>query len=280
MGIFMKVLGIKSKKLINIDRFITFIHRKENGAFYFSGESHDFWEFVYVKEGNVGITADDKIYSLKKGDMIIHKPMEFHAIYSEDSKGFDAYIFSFSAFGDGLKNLERKRAVLTDDKVNLIENVISYGNKAFLSDKGNLISINDELNYNLYLNTLEIFLLSICNCKEFKEITDSDTLMFSKIIKYLGDNIYGKIKVDDVAKRLYISTSKLKKLFHKYTGMGVLAYFNKLKINKAKKLLQEGKSVGEVAKELSYSSSFYFSKLFKEETKLLASDFKKSQMLN
>ena len=275
MGIFMKVLGIKSKKLINIDRFITFIHRKENGAFYFSGESHDFWEFVYVKEGNVGITADDKIYSLKKGDMIIHKPMEFHAIYSEDSKGFDAYIFSFSAFGDGLKKLERKRAVLDEDNINLIENVITYGKEAFLSDNGNLKGIKDEFFYQLYLNTLETFLLSIADCVSFKEISDNETLLFSKVIKYLGDNIYGKINLSDVAKNFYISTSKLKKLFHKYTGMGVLAYFNKLKINKAKKLLLCGKSVGEVAKMLSYSSSFYFSKLFKQETNILASKFKK-----
>ena len=46
----------------------------------FDGESHDFWEFVFVDSGNLFVTAGDKEVLLASNEMIFHKPNEFHAL--------------------------------------------------------------------------------------------------------------------------------------------------------------------------------------------------------
>ena len=40
----------------------------------FDGESHDFWEFVFVDSGNLFVTAGDKEVLLASNEMIFHKP--------------------------------------------------------------------------------------------------------------------------------------------------------------------------------------------------------------
>ena len=63
--------------------------------FYFSGESHKYHEAVFVLEGEVTVSEDDRIYHLQKGSLIVHAPYEFHRI-STDS-GARALIFSFES---------------------------------------------------------------------------------------------------------------------------------------------------------------------------------------
>ena len=68
---------------------------KYEEGFYFEGECHSPWEMVYIIEGSAGITADDSVYVLKPGDVIVHKPMEFHKIWSADGGSIRILVCSF-----------------------------------------------------------------------------------------------------------------------------------------------------------------------------------------
>ena len=48
--------------------------------FIYEGESHDFWELLFVDFGSIEVTANTQTIPLKKGEMIFHKPNEFHAL--------------------------------------------------------------------------------------------------------------------------------------------------------------------------------------------------------
>ena len=48
--------------------------------FVYEGESHDFWELLCVDNGVIEVTAGDQNLVLEKGEMIFHKPNEFHAL--------------------------------------------------------------------------------------------------------------------------------------------------------------------------------------------------------
>ena len=70
--------------------------------------------------------------------------------------------------------------------------------------------------------------------------------------------------------------STLERIFDKYAGISVHKYLLKLKINVAKKLLQDGGQVSVVAENLGFASQSYFSKAFKRETGFTPSDFAKN----
>ena len=52
--------------------------------FEFAGESHPFWEFVYIDSGTASITADGRKFDMSQGDAYFHKPNEFHTIKTDD----------------------------------------------------------------------------------------------------------------------------------------------------------------------------------------------------
>lgn len=64
---------------------------------------------------------------------------------------------------------------------------------------------------------------------------------------------------------MYLNHIYLGQLFKKETGLSLNDYINKVRINKAKKLLKEtGAMVYEIADQVGFSDSQYFSTVFKK----------------
>jgi AraC-like DNA-binding protein len=74
------------------------------------------------------------------------------------------------------------------------------------------------------------------------------------------------VDLAELARRLGLSYASFSTLFHQYTGLSPHQYWLNLKINRAKGLLEEGRSVKETAFALGFESEFYFSRLFKKKT--------------
>ena len=70
------------KKEIVIDSIITIHYFEYSKDFSFSGEAHNFWEFLYVDAGTVDVRSENKLYTLHAGDIIFHQPNCFHAMRS------------------------------------------------------------------------------------------------------------------------------------------------------------------------------------------------------
>ena len=60
---------------IDIDAIITLHYSEYMKNFEFKGESHNFWEFLYVDKGTVAVRADDTWTTLYTGDIIFHSQM-------------------------------------------------------------------------------------------------------------------------------------------------------------------------------------------------------------
>ena len=63
--------------------------------FIYEGESHDFWELLFVDFGSIEVTANTQTISLKKGEMIFHKPNEFHALRADGKAAPNLIVISF-----------------------------------------------------------------------------------------------------------------------------------------------------------------------------------------
>ena len=62
---------------IDVDRIYTIHYFEYQKDFRFSGESHDFWEFLCVDKGEVEVAAGSAAHILKQNDIIFHEPNEF-----------------------------------------------------------------------------------------------------------------------------------------------------------------------------------------------------------
>lgn len=84
---------------------------------------------------------------------------------------------------------------------------------------------------------------------------------------YVSRNLDKRISLEEVADKLYLNPSYFSRLFKKETGETFIEYVTRMKIQRAKELLdQTDHSVGKICEMLGYDNQSYFIKLFKSHT--------------
>jgi len=74
------------------------------------------------------------------------------------------------------------------------------------------------------------------------------------------------ISRSDVAAHVGLSERHLTRCFHQETGLTPITYLNRYRVKQAKALLDAGdKGITEVAVEVGFSSSSYFTRVFRDE---------------
>ena len=250
----------EAKSTFEIEGFYTAIKYDWAEPFVFNGESHDFWEAVFVESGRVDVTEDENFYTLSEGNVIFHAPMEFHRIRSAEGSSPKVFVFSFRTSGElptairagvfAVNPLQKKLFNALRDSV------YDYVNKE-------LSAISGEKATSL----LKLFILEIAKTPVITDTASPRTAReYQRIISFMSKNILENLTLEDIASRTNISVSYMKILFKAYAGISPKSYYNLLRVQKATKLLNKGNSVTEVALTMNFSSASYFSAFFKRET--------------
>ena len=260
-----------TKPLIKNIGFITAFEANYSTDFYFKGEYHDFWEIVVVLSGNIGVTSDENIYHLKRRDLIVHKPMEFHKLWVEGNKQPQLLIFSFKADIDERYAPNDLVLELSDSQYLIIEMLLEHLRTAAVTDSadnGTWFNFlpekwNDAFSYKAAV-LLELLLISLSEKSNIIETAPNP--LYRNAVKILKENCESWISIDEVAGLCGVSSSHLKKIFAKYSDNGVHKYFLKLKLQRAMQLLDSGMTVSEVSERLHFNNPNYFGIVFKRET--------------
>lgn len=114
------------------------------------------------------------------------------------------------------------------------------------------------------------FLLALAEDAEPEGKERELKIMINIIHRHYADNL----KLDTLAGMLNYSTAYLGQLFKNKTGEYFNTYLDKVRIRKAKELLEQGMKVYEVAERVGYTSVNYFHSKFKKYEGRSPSDFK------
>lgn len=99
--------------------------------------------------------------------------------------------------------------------------------------------------------------------------------IIKQVCDFVLENASNEIKVDTVSKNMYINKSYICKLFKQRTGMTVNGYITMVKMESAKRLLEEDSvKASNVANNVGYKDPDYFNKLFKKYYGLSPKDYK------
>lgn len=98
-----------------------------------------------------------------------------------------------------------------------------------------------------------------------------------KIIQYLKENYSKRISISELSEEMSISPYYLEHIFKEKMGMPVIKYLNCLRVEAAKDALQNTSlPVTRIAFSLGWNDSNYFSNMFKRETGLSPSSYRKA----
>lgn len=257
--------------------------------FRFAGESHPFWEAVYVDHGAVEIRADDRLHRLERGEMLFHAPGEFHTLRACDGRAPDLFIISFIADGPGMDFFRQRRCRPDHRDRDDIAGIIREGRRAFLTplhlpqEEQLVRAPGDHADAEQMIrNHLEMMLIRMKRRAEeaagdagapdphlsyLPASEDASDPEMVAVIDYLRAHLADRLSVEAIAEATHMSRSRLQALFRRAAGCGVSAYFHRMKIEAAKvRLRTSDRSISALAMELGYASLSTFSKKFKQLT--------------
>ena len=91
--------------------------------------------------------------------------------------------------------------------------------------------------------------------------------MVMRAQQYIRESLESTLSIQDIAEKLSVSYSTLRKQFKDYTGLSPAIYQQDLKLQRAKELLTTTNlSIKEIAYRLNFDSPDYFSAKFKIKT--------------
>ena len=267
---------IKYKRFIDVKGLITAFTVTRSENYVFKGESHDFWEMVYVSKGSVGVAEDGRILKCTPGTVIFHKPNAFHRIWNAGRDDIEFSVISFVADGECMNKLCDKVVYLDVNGLALTGELQDMLEK-YSRDEEEYMPTNFYKNDEAFAKFCSIFEHFLYACAESKnEVrprTSGNASIFTAAVNKMRENISQQIKVQQIADELHISLAQLKRIFKKYTLKGVHEYFLTLKIEEAKTMLAGGCSVYDTAMAVGFYNQNYFSAAFKREVGITPSEW-------
>lgn len=266
----------KLERQFEITAFCSAIPFSWNSDFVFHGESHDFWEIVFVMDGQVEVTEDEKVYRLEKNDMILHAPMEFHRIRSAGGTAPRGFVMSFAATGQLPDALREGCFVLGAEEAEEYE---ALSRRVYDFFKG----INDSPFAGQEAGqALSSFLIRLGSNARPRLRLDSSrgAAEYKHAVSTMSAFIRSNSSLVQIADACNISVSYLKLLFRKYAGISPKRYYANLRMQYAISRLRDGLTSAEIAAEMSFSSAGYFSTFFQRQMGVSPSEYRQKRERN
>ncbi len=250
----MQVTPVNHKESL---RFAHIYDRKPwNEEFFF--HIHNDYEFLFFLSGNADFTIDDKIYSLKKDDLLVIRPTQRHKLCLISTVPYERYVFNFkknNLDADEIAFLETADPVYHIGKTSIIKNLFeNLTNARGVYEKDDFEQLKQ-----ITLHSMITDMKYLPKSKEF--ILEPSSI--GRMIEYIDEHIEEPISAQVLADRFFISRSSVDREFQKELNISCKQYINKKKIMYAQSLIMSGVPVAKTAEKCSYVNYTTFYRQYK-----------------
>ena len=86
---------IKLRKDMTVTELYSVHYIEMDKNYVFTGETHEYWEVLYVDRNNVLVTRDEETFRAVQGDIIMIAPGQFHAFRCDEAHGANMMMLAF-----------------------------------------------------------------------------------------------------------------------------------------------------------------------------------------
>lgn len=260
--------------------------KRNNGPFNMASKHyHNRYEIYYLLSGERNYFIRDKIYYIKKGDIVLIAKNELHKTTDTDISKHERILIEFS--DNYIKEL-----LLTIKDINPL-GCFNQGNHVIRLNPEKQLQVENLFNQllreynggkpgsNTYTKLLLLELLIFLNrnyvqLQKNLESQDDTHQKVSQIAQYINKNYYQSITLEKLANRFAISPYYLSRLFKKVTGFSITEYKNSIRIKEAQRLLIKSRdNITTISGKVGYSNTTHFGRVFKNITGMSPTDYRK-----
>lgn len=282
----MTYLPLLPHRPIQVESLYTVHYFEYAGSYAFSGESHDFWELLYVDRGTLRVTAGTQVRELSRGQMIFHAPGEFHAL-SATGVAPDLVVVSFGCASPEMAFFHGLVTTAGEPERALLARIVEESTAAFSTPLDNPATrhllrrepapFGGEQLACAALEELLIRLIRRSRQPASPLPAPGEDESLKRVAAYMERHLDRPLTLEQICRDNLIGRSQLQKLFHAHTGGGVMEYFGMLKIQAARRMIREGRlNVTQIAARLGFQSVHYFSRRFRKLTGMSPSEYARS----
>ncbi|MBO5306353.1 MAG: helix-turn-helix transcriptional regulator [Clostridia bacterium] len=284
----MAYIRIPLKNILSVNRIITVFRFHFAPDYKTVGESHDFWELVYVDKGELGLMGGERMHHVTAGEMILHKPNEFHRVECDGVHAARVFIITFECRSGAMKFFYDKVLSVPSELRTLMRQLLDECGESFLVSSCPL-QIKDEQpigGLQLIRNYLECILIRMM--REGERVKESTERFFRSremleaelardIRAYLEAHLYERLSLDALSREFHFSVSTLCNIYKKVKGQTIMHSHLMLKLEEAKRLLRaEPTPISEISSRLGFETPQYFSRIFCRYVGMPPRDFRES----
>lgn len=277
---------------ISIHHIISVHYFQYMSNFSFPGESHDFWELVCVDRGEIDAAAGQKLLSLKKGNILFHKPNEFHNVITNGKVSPSLVVIGFECRSPAMKAFEEQLLTVQETEKELLARIIIEAGNTFegrLDDpyQEELLFHPEALSFGsaqLIRHYLEELLIHLyrryftyslpVRSSLFLAEDSSGNEAYNRVVRYMEDHMGEHLTIDQICRDNLMGRSQLQKLFKEIRGCGVIEFFSMMKVDTARQMIRDNQlNFTQIADRLGYNSIHYFSRQFKQLTSMTPSEY-------
>jgi AraC-like DNA-binding protein len=221
---------------------------------HFAKHSHSLYEIIYVIDGQVEYTIEDRKFTVGKNQLVFIKPFTYHYFCIKSTSDYQKIGILFNPIELGIdQSVLDSVCELIDCKNNFIIDSafkrLTYYYKTFPNERfiELFLMITKELAYNLAL------------VRQPLSTEQYQAPILSPILKYINENLFSINTLDQISTALNMSTSYLKAIFKRELKIQPKKYINEKRLLVAKQKIWLGEKPTVVSAQCGFEnySTFY-----------------------
>ncbi|MDR0618975.1 MAG: AraC family transcriptional regulator [Bacteroidales bacterium] len=237
---------------------------KEHPSEYFfsteKGRILNEYQLLYVTKGS-GRFSNKNMHAKKidKGALFMLFPGEWHTFYSAQETGWNMYYIGFK--GQIIDTLISNNFFSKEEP--LFETGLSEELVHLFSRALNIAQNGKPFMQQQLAGIVMDIIGTVLSLSKNKDDKKNQKIEQAKII--MTENVFKEINFEELSRKLSVSYSWFRKTFKDYTGLAPARYFQILKLNQARQLLDSTSySIKEISFKLNYKSTKNFLYIFKK----------------
>ncbi|QQK78891.1 helix-turn-helix transcriptional regulator [Salicibibacter cibi] len=237
--------------------------------------THDWYELIYIHEGDSTFFIDQNFYKLKSGDIILVPPNTIHRAIIDDYKYMITSVLYFSTesvehhhfnpkdtflklYTQSLKKKEYRYRM----DLNPLLEFESYLEK--MNTENHLIKSDRYEFLTLHLHTLLLMLNRHCFHAQTRQSGQEQEWVRS-LLTYIEDNLCQQLNLEEMAQHANVSPTYLSRIFKQTIGITLGEYITTKRMKRAKDMLcQSDDKIETIAKKCGYNSMPHFYRTFRK----------------
>lgn len=236
------------------------------------------FEFTISTKGAFSFSTQTSSYRFSGGDVFIAFPDEIHGTNNIPVSVGEIYWFQLD-----ISNPKEFLFMNEDTAIHMIESLQALPHHVVQANAEEMRPLIQQAFYLTQRNEepefiasyLQLFLHLLIHSANNEKFALSPDI--GRTLNYILDNITEELSLEELAALTNLSCSQYKQKFKKQLGISPRHFINQQKIEYSKLLLLEGMSVTDIAMLLGFTTSSYFSTVFKKYTLYTPTEYLESQ---